>query len=535
MPNIKFSNILAGMNQDQPFHAFKSPEWGNLRNGRTWVKSVDKFGGWDSEFTYTLGINEPRMLQFWRTITSGGVDQGYFVYALAGNIRRVSPLGDADIRPMGQDYVNVITGAPVDSESEWYSTAMSGGYNFVTGNNQITPQYINGDGTNLADLPGWVYGTINNAAVTATTCKVMRAFKNQLICGNLTHKLANGSVVQRPSTIRISDKSAPGGIPQSWQPVASNAADEFELTTTDPIQDIVIFGDYALVLCTNSIFIIGESTALAPTPVRQITNVRGAIGKEATLVVDGRVYVVTTDDVIVMDGTPTGFKSIANDIIKTWFFENQLDVNRGELVFARYHRYFNELFISYPNRGSTSCDRALVYSLDDGSWSWTDVPGIYDATLGPTVGNNDSERYWPVNTYNYNVSRLHFVNNSKLYALDIGMSRNGPFPVEWEKYFDFSDIDGLDASNTKSMLSLYPKIECTGPVYFDFKFYNEPIIRPVDWSKIDETRIFTPDNYKISLSFRPRYMAMRIRTNDTNILKITSFEIEMEEVGGANG
>ena len=371
MAYLKYDNILGGMNPDVPLHVQKDNEWTTLINARTWVRSIEKVGGWVPEFNYTMGITQPQILKFWTPINSGGVQQGYFVYAKGGNIRRISPLGDADIRYNGTNYTNVLMPAKptIPDLTEWNFTAMSGGYNMVVSNPLITPQYMNGDATSLAPLPGWGTDGVVPGAV-AQTCAVIRAFKNSLIAGNISYLLSNGQIVQRPSTILISAQAAPGGVPSTWLSTSTNAADNFELTTTNPILEIIILRDNACVMTYTDIFLIGQSVSQTATPVRQINGVRGILGKGCVAVVDGVAYMVTNNDIIKFDGSSTNYQTIANDIVKSTFFEIELNENAGNSVFMVYHQYFNELMIAYPSKvsGLTVCDRALIYSIDDDSF-----------------------------------------------------------------------------------------------------------------------------------------------------------------------
>ena len=543
MSIIKYLSILGGQNWDIPLHTFTANEWVNLKNMRTWVRSIDKVGGYGSEFNYTMGISQPNMNQFWLSNNSAGVQQGYFVYAKAGNIRRISPAGDTDIRQGGANYTNIITPASptIPDATEWNFTTMSGGYNVIVANPLIKPQYMNGDATQLSDLPNWGSEAIVPNAV-ASTCQVIRSFKNQLIAGNLTYRLNNGTIVQRPSTVIISDKAAPGGIPQTWLSTASNAADNFELNTTDAIQDIIVFRDYAVICTLSTTWLIGESTSQTATPVKQISTTRGLLGKECIQVVDGRIYMVTGDDIIFSDGTATGFKSISNDIVKSTFFESELNINSGASVFMRYHRYFNELAIFYPSKasGGTACDRALIYSLDDGSWSWTEAPGIYDATIAPAVGAGAADPYrpWTQNTYNFNVSRLHFAIANQLNAFDIGWTRSGAYETIAERFIDLNEVQEASPAIVKIVKTIYPVLIGQGQAILEIKTFQTAVPRPIDWSSPDMTMNFDlPDqtypDYKVDPSLRGRYIAIRIRSNTTTPFSICSLALDTESSGKA--
>ena len=538
MPFLKYDNILGGMNVDVPYHVLKENEWSDLKNARTWVRSIDKVGGYVNEFSYTLGLTQPQMLKFWTPINSAGVSQGYFVYAKGGNIRRISPVGDANIAQGGTAYTNIInTGTPtIDPATEWNFTAMSGGYNMVVSNPVIKPQYMNGDGTALADLPNWGNEAIVVGAV-ASTCTVIRAYKNQLIAGNITYRLSNGTIVQRPSTILISDKAAPGGVPQTWLSTATNAADNFELTTSNPILEILILRDNVVVFTYNDIFLIGESTSQSATPVRQISSSRGILGKGCAVVVDGICYAVTNNDIIKFDGSSTNFQSIANDIVKTNFYEIELNINAGNSVFVIYHQYFNEILIAYPSKasGGTVCDRALIYSLDDGAWSWTELPGIYDGVSAPVVGagSGDALRPWTLNTYNNNVQRIHFASSNQLQALDIGWSRNGPYEVILEKFFDLHGVTGAATNVVKMLEAIYPVLIGSGSATIYANFYQSPQTT-ISWASPDITMQYDIDqnlNYKISPHRRGRFMAIRIVSNTNMPLMLCHFGFDLKPSG----
>ena len=126
-------------------------------------------------------------------------------------------------------------------------------------NNTVsTPQYtldntLTGDVPLLQDLPGWNYGS--NRTVTAG---VIRSFNNVLIAGDIVETVS-GVVTRSPGTIRISTQAPAGSIPQTWDPTATTAdvADEFELSDTSPVVEMVQQQGQMIVYTNNSIHSVG--------------------------------------------------------------------------------------------------------------------------------------------------------------------------------------------------------------------------------------------------------------------------------------
>jgi hypothetical protein len=432
------------------------------------------------------------------------------------------------------------------NDANWYATGLNGGYSLICGNQYIQPQYINGDNTTLRDLPGWNYPqTINGFNVVSLTASVIRAYGNQLIAGNITYLLSNGTIVRRPSTVLISDISAPGGIPSTWQVTSANAADNFELSASDSIVDIQILKNQAIVFCQNSIFAVGQSTALSPTPVKILNTTRGALSKDCALVVDGLIYFVAQDDILVSDGTSTNWKSIANDIIKQYFFQTELYVNGGNLVRLYYNRQFNEITMLYPSASGTGsvCDKAFTYDVEDKSWTSTDLSnglftGVLDVTYGPVNGNNDTYRPWSNTIFSNHFYRLHFIQGSRLWAMDVGYMRNdlsGNPPVYQCQLVKFIDLhspnDALDMMYTLN--HVWPQLDCNTTVTFDFKTYATTVPKgSIDFSAPDATLTFDgskssyPD-YKISPNVRGRYLAMRITMPVSDLVSLSGITLDV--------
>ena len=101
------------------------------------------------------------------------------------------------------------------------------------------------------------------------TAGVVRAYGNLLVAGNLME--ANGRTLV--GTVRTSDVAAPGEIPQNWNPFrdGANTADEFILSTTGTVRDMVELQGNLYVYTDTSIHSVQQTGGPIPFAINVVT------------------------------------------------------------------------------------------------------------------------------------------------------------------------------------------------------------------------------------------------------------------------
>jgi hypothetical protein len=106
---------------------------------------------------------------------------------------------------------------------------------------------------------------------------------------------------------------------------------------------------------------------------RLVTNKIGCFARKCVTDIGGRLFLVSDSDIYLYDGT--NFKSIADERIKDSFF-NAVDRTNYRNTFVQYYERKSEVWLCYPDTGSTYCDKALVYNIADDCWSRRDLPDV---------------------------------------------------------------------------------------------------------------------------------------------------------------
>jgi hypothetical protein len=553
---LKYRDFTGGMVPDIFPHKQLPNQCTMMYNYRNWKSACSKVGGQEEQIP-NMPLVKPNLLDFWRQQFSQ--DNSYFMTAKGGKVFKTDPTGiSGDITGNGGEYVNVITGAPLGDDTIWLSTQLYGGLTWLCNNGEITPQYVTSNGQIspaglLQDIPGWIWNsTTDNNPYVARTCAVMRSFDNQLWAANITNKRQDGTLEFLPNVILYSDKSTNpantkgGYVPDTWQPssgtttLASNWAGFVSLDTSDPIVDMVPLRDNLFVFTQNACYIVSKlQFAQAGLSPQRFSEVRGLLSNDCAVTFDGQLLLVTQDDIILTTGSSLDFPSLANQRIKDEFFNQYLtrNINWQQNVFARYNRFYNEVWIFFPSQNSVdgSCDMALIWDVESRGWSLVDVPSLYSAVYAPTIGNGTTTgiRNWSGLNYAYN--RLHFCDGDNLLVQDVGYKRaygaTESYQTIYEKVFDMEQ-EGGEPTNIKGIEGIYPFIRGNVDVTVQLKFSNIPFSNGVDWTTPDYAGLFTTsEDYKIDPLRGGRYLAMRLITDDTESHDITSFDFAADVKG----
>ncbi len=242
--------------------------------------------------------------------------------------------------------------------------------------------YWDGDvGTNFVDLPGWT---------ASESCDFMVAHRFHLFAVGI-----DGASGRFANQTKWSDAAAPGNVPASWTPAASNEAGSTTLSDTpgELITAANLRGSL-MVYKTGSTHIadyIGGNEIFA---FRTLFVQSGALTRHSVVDVNGRHLVVTDGDIIMTDGNEV--RSIAQDRQKRSLF-TALDQDNYENLFAVYYRQKNEVWICFPESGSSTCTRAMVYDVAHDAWGERELSGISFGATG-IVNDTASDETWDVDS-----------------------------------------------------------------------------------------------------------------------------------------
>ena len=188
--------------------------------------------------------------------------------------------------------------------------------------------------------------TVVTQPATSVTAGVIRSYGNLLVAGNLVERNSSTVLRRLTGTIRTSDVAAPGDIPVNWNPfnLGVNTADEFTLSSTGIIQDMVELQGILYVYTDSSIHSIQQTgNPIVPFQISPVTNSYGAKGLGSVIEVDGKHIVVGSEDIYVFAGHPGSISSIADGRVR-----HQTFFDRSDVRISRFNKY-DELWFWSPS------------------------------------------------------------------------------------------------------------------------------------------------------------------------------------------
>jgi len=431
-------------------------------------------------------------------------DQGYNIFIKDGNAVKIDAAGNSSSMLASSDsqYAN----------SRWQSTLFNGGFSVVINNGKSTPLYcLYGDsvaGNSFQPLPGWNY--VSGLTVTA---KVVRALNYSLVAANLT--LTQGiTTTSAPGTIRISTQAGTGAIPTVWLPgLTTDTADEFELSSTSPILDMMDLKGNMFVYSSDSINLLSIGVS---TRVTQYSKSYGILNTDCVCEYDGNHFVVDKNDIYTHNGSGS-IQSLAEFRVKEYFFGN-LNKNALDKVYVVKNVYNKEIWICYPKGSSTTCSEALIYQYKNNTWSKRSLVNNTYAFLGP---NNVSSTF----QYAKEVLYMTTTTTQTLITDDNYLMWNGTALASYPSYVEKKKLNTGDVTGSVLVSSLYPifdKVPSTSNITIRVigqNNYVDDVDLSVDNANLKDTFTFLPNNersqgYKVDPRVNGRVLNYRITATD---------------------
>jgi hypothetical protein len=436
-------------------------------------------------------------------------DQSYNIFAKNGNIVRVDAAGNTSSMLTSSDSVY--------NNSDWQGTYFNGGFAIVLNNGATTPIYcLYGSasaGSSFQPLPGWNY--ISGLTVTA---KVIRALNYSLVAANLT-LTQSGITTYAPGTIRVSAQAPTGDIPQVWQPgVTTDTADEFELSSTSQVLDMLDLRGNMFIYSEDSINILSIGNITRVTPYSKSY---GILNTDCVVEFDGQHFVVDRNDIYVHSGSGQ-IESIADFRIKKYFFSN-LNKSYTNKVHVTRNPFYKEIWINYPKGSSTVCNEALIFNYKNNTWTKRTLPSVTYTFNAPQNVSN---------TFNYAKQELLFTTNSTqtLITDDDYLMYNGTTFAAYESYVS-KKINTGDLTTSSLINAIYPifdKVSSSASISVKVLGQNNYIDEPSYTSS--DVFTFLPNNqksqgYKVDPRVNGRVMNLYITSMDHWRMPSLAFDV----------
>lgn len=381
----------AGVVKDAPRVLLPPNVFTDVINVRFRNNAIESFEGEKDLFAVT-GLN-PTYGLHWPRINN---PQTIFTNGLGRFIRRL---------PSGTE--NVMFDNASHSGGKIQGDYFGGGLSVYFNNGISTPLYclegaLGGPDTTLMPFPGWNYGS------TTVTAKVIRSFGYSLVAANLV--LVDGGLgTQAPMTIRISNQAAIGSFPNSWEPgLTSDTADEFEVDSKSPIQDMMELRGNMMIYTSGSIHTLALSNGVAG--VRGYSKDHGCLDVGCVIEFNNQHLVVDRHDIYTHNGSGQ-FKSIAEGRVRDFFLAD-CDFALSHRVFLHHDLVHREIWICYRDKSPgdvyPGCNKALIYAYTTDTFTIRQLlprythlmasPSQTPAVVGvETQMIKEAESYWGLN------------------------------------------------------------------------------------------------------------------------------------------
>ena len=245
--------------------------------------------------------------------------------------------------------------------------------------------------------------TVSSRAAVSVTAGVVRSFGDFLVAGNLTEVDSeqpvfdsDGSVNMNriirnlPGVVRTSDVAEPGQIPVNWNPFAAgvSTADEFVISDTGIVQDMVELQGNLYLYSNTSIAVLRRTgNASVPITSASVTSAYGAQTTEAVVEFDGSHLVVGSQDIYLFGGHPGSIKSVADQRVRRYFFDDLNPLHENNMFVLRYQQK-DEIWICYPSTASISgeIDKALIWNYRQNNWTIRELRNVVSGDVAPIPG-----------------------------------------------------------------------------------------------------------------------------------------------------
>jgi hypothetical protein len=414
-----------------------------------------------------------------------------------------------------------------DIDKNWNGGLLN---NLLFMNNGVDPPiWWDGATSNvMTDLPDWP---------ASTTAGVVRAYKNYLVAMNISDGTGD-----YPDRVLWSDAAPTGTVPDSWD-VADPEVDAGQYDLSDTIGELIDglpLGDAFVIYKRRACYLMQYVGGQYVFNFRKLYDSVGMMAANCAAEFNNQHLVMTADDIVVHDGSPSQPKSILTRRMREWLFSS---INSGyyHRSFVRAHHAAREIWICVPIGSSEYANTALVWNYEQDTIGLRDLPlcrhisgGIVDPG-SPTNWDADTQVWdddtttWGQATYSPTAAALLIGDqaNSQFLVADSTNQFDG---VSMPVFVERVSMPLIDRRNIKLVKALHPSMRSSGnpTVYFRIGSQMNPD-DAVDWSPQLPFVIGVDD--RIDILKKGRFLSVRCESeDDVNwILDDMTWEIELAE------
>lgn len=403
----------------------------------------------------------------------------------------------------------------------------------VLNNGTDKPQAWDKASTKFIDMPNWP---------ATYLAKSLRPFKNYLVAMNITD-----GATQYPHNVLWSHPADPGSVPgaSGW-----NIADPTKDAGMAPLSDTPghvldgqALGDSFAVYKEDATYMMQFVGAPYIFKFRPILRESGVLAQNCIVEVLGRHVVLTTDDVVVFDGTQA--ESIIN---KKWRRELFASISISDYAksYLAVFPALREVWICISTAAGYPPNLAFVWNWKSNTWAKRDIPfsqSIIAAFPPDPVGStwdSDSATWdsdgegWSAFSLRGKASVIAGTTGTKLYTLGVG-ELFGDVAMQTRlahESFDFASKEVPDAADAvKHVSKLRPKIVADAGTVLKFEIGVQMNLNDaIEWGEVQTFIVGTTT--ELCMGRNGRYISWRITGNGAQTWRLEAMDFLVQ--GGGN-
>lgn len=571
MTIMRLRNVgKTGVTTDIPAYDLSPSDWSWANNVRFEANRVQKIGGSKASLLRDMPTEIPLgVVQ--QPITESLVYGTWDPATNKGSIYRAEGVSHKNISKL--DSANNPVRYDVTPQETWDYTTLSNTVIFNSKKND--PQGIAPNEETFHDLPGW--GLPKKDSTTKLNWKAnrIRAYKTYLLCMGITEEGKD-----YPQRVRWSNTAYVGALPPDW--IEDDETRDGGFNDLTDSQSHIIDGrplrDSFVIYTNRDTFIMDYVGGTMVFNFRKIFSDSGILAPNCCIEFEGQHFVISEEDIFVHNGSTR--QSVATGRVKDYLMSQISGTNYNATKVYSYPTR-KEIWITYVSENAPAavvgsapedkyaCDKAAIWSWEYNTWSFTDLPNIYDIGMGvsPETDARTWENYDPENKNQYtwdsgdisedvwNEYAQTFTRHQMFagsmdrcfYMLDTGYKvdsydytkRSDPLfdplvpakttvtsrPVYCEVRRDSLDFDEQepDISFHKFWRAIYPQMGGKGVIRFFIGGSNSPNGSPTwdSWQDFD-----IENDYKVDCFSNYRYPAIRILDSAEGDWSMVGYDVD---------
>jgi hypothetical protein len=545
MPIVRLRNLGAqGVITDQDPYSLPVGTWSNgvnvrFRNNKITPAPVFRtvkspLAEASPRYSFTAGV--------------GNTNNEMFIGYLSGNVYYYSNGTETLYSPAGY--------ATSNTEINWTSYTIG---NVVYVNRADRPPwYLLPTASRFADLSAT--GSAPNRWDPTWRAKVIAQCGGAIVALNVTKGATTFPTMVKTSSIVSADS-----IPASWdQTTPATLATENILQSMDgQIMDACQLGADLIIYGQREAYRMHADGSTFVYSYTKLSYAKGAINTNCSIELDGKNYVFGIDDIWVHDGISE--ESLCDTETRDFIF-GSLNQTQAGRCWVQYNPRLNELYFGYVSgdplvhfQGVAGCNRQAVYNMTTKTWTFDDLPSIFNTDNGPvsniltyatatstydTMGGSyqDQEDGGKRTVVCVGDTNSTYGLTSSLYAFDLqGPGSVAPYPVAASATAPVQfervgiDLDELDNNlrDYKNVSTVYPqaRVDTAGGQYLQIAIGasdNPNDLNPV-WDPYQPYDGVT--KYKLDYNAAGRWVAIKVLWNDWHSFTLTGLDLDVKTTG----